>query len=50
VTRHTIAAVADEEVRIALAKEPEAARRYGLVDPAKRLVARELEAMSSGSL
>jgi len=42
---------ADEDVRLALAKELEAARyeaslaarRYELVDPAKRLVARELE-------
>ena len=42
---------ADDDVRLALAKELEAARyeaslaarRYELVDPAKRLVARELE-------
>jgi hypothetical protein len=49
---------ADSDVRLALAKELEAARyeaslaarRYELVDPAKRLVARELEARWNSAL
>ena len=50
--------VADDDVRLGLEKEIEAAqyeaslasRRYELVDPAKRLVARELEARWNNSL
>jgi len=50
--------VADEDVHLAVAKEIEAARyeaslaarRYELVDPAKRLVARELEARWNAAL
>jgi DNA invertase Pin-like site-specific DNA recombinase len=49
---------ADDDVRLTLTKELEAARyeaslaarRYELVDPAKRLVARELEARWNGTL